>query len=62
MQVITLQELEFDLDDIVYEVKVNRTHLKIEDNDIVLLPLEEYTILKDAYEEWAKTPMTKLDN
>tara|TARA_R100001082_G_scaffold33012_1_gene17117 strand:- start:3551 stop:3727 length:177 start_codon:yes stop_codon:yes gene_type:complete len=52
MRVITLQELEFDLEDIITAINIDKDHLKIKEENVILIPFEDYKILKDSYHEW----------
>jgi hypothetical protein len=59
MKVITLQQLEADFDAILDDVADNRQYYRIQvehGSDVMLVPFEEYEVLKDTYQEWVDEP------
>jgi PHD/YefM family antitoxin component YafN of YafNO toxin-antitoxin module len=58
MKVVTLQQLEADFDAILDDVVENKEFYRIqgEKNDVMLIPYEEYEILKETYQEWVDHP------
>lgn len=61
MKVVTVQQLQADFDAILEDVVTNKEFYRIqgEYQDVMLIPYEEYEILKDTYEEWVDHP--KID-
>jgi len=58
MKVVTLQQLEADFDAILDDVVENKEFYRIqgEKNDVMLIPFEEYEVLKETYQEWVDHP------
>lgn len=58
MKVVTLQQLEADFDAILDDVADNKEYYRIqtEQGDFMLVPYEEYQVLKDTYQEWVEEP------
>ena len=58
MKVVTLQQLEADFDAILADVVENKEFYRIqgEKNDVMLIPYEEYEVLKETYQEWVDHP------
>jgi PHD/YefM family antitoxin component YafN of YafNO toxin-antitoxin module len=58
MKVVTLQQLEADFDAILDDVVENKEFYRIqgEKNDVMLIPYEEYEVLKETYQEWVDHP------
>jgi PHD/YefM family antitoxin component YafN of YafNO toxin-antitoxin module len=58
MKVVTLQQLEADFNAILDDVVENKEFYRIqgEKNDVMLIPYEEYEILKETYQEWVDHP------
>ena len=58
MKVVTLQQLEADFDAILDDVVENKELYRIqgEKNDVMLIPYEEYEVLKETYQEWVDHP------
>jgi PHD/YefM family antitoxin component YafN of YafNO toxin-antitoxin module len=58
MKVVTLQQLEADFDAILDDVVENKEFYSIqgEKNDVMLIPYEEYEVLKETYQEWVDHP------
>jgi PHD/YefM family antitoxin component YafN of YafNO toxin-antitoxin module len=58
MKVVTLQQLEADFDAILDDVVDNKEFYRIqgEKNDVMLIPYEEYGVLKETYQEWVDHP------
>ena len=72
MKNITLQQLERDFDRILDDVVENGEHYnivtvcfdesgKLVDSHVVLIPYKEYSILKEAYEEWVNEDGYKME-
>ena len=61
MKVVTLQQLEADFDAILDDVVNNKEYYRIQgdDNDVMLIPYDEYEVLKDTYQDWVDEP--KID-
>lgn len=61
MKVVTLQQLEADFDAILDDVVNNKEYYRIqgEGNDVMLIPYDEYEVLKDTYQDWVEEP--KID-
>jgi hypothetical protein len=58
MKVITLQQLMDDFDSIMDDVGDNKQYYRIqaEQGDFMLIPHDEFTVLKDTYQEWVDEP------
>lgn len=58
MKVVTLQQLQDDFDAILDDVADNKEYYRIqaEEGDFMLVPYEEYEVLKDTYQEWVEEP------
>jgi PHD/YefM family antitoxin component YafN of YafNO toxin-antitoxin module len=58
MKVVTLQQLEADFDAILDDVVNNKEYYRIqgEENDVMLVPYDEYEVLKDTYQDWVDEP------
>lgn len=58
MKVITVKQLEADFDAIMEDVVENKEYYRIqyEDGDVMLIPYEEYEVLKDTYQDWVAEP------
>jgi PHD/YefM family antitoxin component YafN of YafNO toxin-antitoxin module len=58
MKVVTLQQLEADFDAILDDVVNNKEYYRIqgEENDVMLVPYDEYEVLKDTYQDWVDAP------
>lgn len=63
MKVITLKDLEENFDAILDDVAENRQYYKIqaEEGDFMLVPYEEYQVLKETYQEWVDEPTIDPD-
>lgn len=61
MKVVTLQQLEADFDAILDDVVNNKEYYRIQGdgNDVMLIPYDEYEVLKDTYQDWVEEP--KID-
>jgi hypothetical protein len=57
MKVVTVEQLQEDFDAIMDDVTINLEHYKIttETFAVMLLPVESYSILLEAYDEWIET-------
>ena len=56
MRTITLQELEFDLEDIITAINIDKDHINIDEENVILIPFEDYKVLKESYQEWLTDP------
>lgn len=58
MKVVTLQQLEADFDAILDDVVNNKEYYRIQgnENDVMLVPYDEYEVLKDTYQDWVDEP------
>jgi len=58
MKVVTLQQLEADFDAIFDDVVNNKEYYRIQGdgNDVMLIPYDEYEVLKDTYQDWVEEP------
>jgi hypothetical protein len=58
MKVVTIQQLEADFDAILDDVVNNKEYYRIqgEDNHVMLVPYDEYEVLKDTYQNWVDEP------
>ncbi len=58
MKVVALQQLQDDFDAILDDVADNKEYYRIqaEEGDFMLVPYEEYEVLKDTYQEWVEEP------
>jgi len=58
MKVITLQQLMDDFDKIMDDVADNKQYYRIQsdEGDCILMPHDEFDVLRDAYQEWVEEP------
>ena len=59
MKVVTLQQMESDFDAIMNDVIDNGQYYRIQlesGSDVMLVPYQEYEVLKDTYQEWVEDP------
>lgn len=58
MKVITLQQLMDDFDKIMDDVGDNKQYYRIqaEQGDFILMPHDEFDVLRDTYQEWVEEP------
>lgn len=58
MKVVTVQQLEADFDAIMDDVVENKQYYRIQTNEnaFILMPYDEYQVLKDTYQEWVEHP------
>lgn len=58
MKVVTVQQLEADFDAIMEDVTENKQYYRVQTSDgaFILLPYDEYQVLKDTYQEWVDDP------
>jgi hypothetical protein len=58
MKVVTIQQLEADFDAILDDVVNNKEYYRIQggDNHVMLVPYDEYEVLKDTYQNWVDEP------
>jgi PHD/YefM family antitoxin component YafN of YafNO toxin-antitoxin module len=63
MKVITLKDLEKNFDAILDDVAENRQYYRIqtEEGDFMLVPYEEYQVLKETYQDWVEEPTIDPD-
>lgn len=56
MKTITTQQFEADFDAILTDVMENKQYYHITDCEkpVVLMPCDEYMVLKDTYQEWVE--------
>ena len=61
MKVVTLQQFEADFDAILDDVVVNKEFYRIqsETGDVMMIPYDDYVVLRETYEEWVDHP--KID-
>jgi len=61
MKVITVSQLERDFEAIIDDVADNKQYYRIqgEQGDFMLVPYNEYEVLKETYKEWVEEP--KID-
>lgn len=59
MNVITVKELEERFDEILDDVSINKKHYRIQlenGNACMLIPIEDYSVFQDVYEDWVGQP------
>lgn len=60
MKVVTLKQLEADFDAIMDDVVENKEYYRIQSGedhpDVMLIPYDEYEVLKDTYQDWVEEP------
>lgn len=63
MKVITARQFEQDMEAIIDDVAENKQYYKIQtdDGDFILMPYNEFEVLKDTYKEWVDEPMLDPD-
>ena len=72
MKYVTLQQLEKDFDRIFDDVVENKEHYTItaqymneegacEDKDVLLIPYEDYELLKETYQDWVDGTPSSLE-
>lgn len=72
MKYVTLQQLEKDFDRIFDDVVENREHYTItaqymneegicEDKNVLLIPYEDYELLKETYQDWVDGTPSSLE-
>jgi hypothetical protein len=62
MKVITFQELEASFEHILEDIEANKEHYRIQRDDgedVMLVPVETYTVLKDVYTDWVEEPQNE---
>lgn len=61
MKVITAQQFEQDMEAIIDDVAENKQYYKIQTDygDLILMPYNEFEVLKETYKEWVDEP--KID-
>jgi len=61
MKVITADQFERDFEAIIDDVADNKQYYRIqgEQGDFMLVPYNEYEVLKETYKEWVEEP--KID-
>lgn len=57
IDVLTASKYEVDLEQILDDVAVNKTHyfIKNEDETVAIIPADEYLTLHEIYEDWIQT-------
>lgn len=72
MKYVTLQQLEKDFDRIFDDVVENKEHYTItaqymneegtcEDKNVLLIPCEDYELLKETYQDWVDGTPSSLE-
>ncbi len=58
MKVVTLQQLEADFDAILEDVEVNKEFYRVqsEAGDVMLIPYDDYVVLRETYQDWVDHP------
>lgn len=58
MKVITTAQFEQDLEAIIDDVADNNQYYRIqgEEGDFMLVPFNEFEVLKETYQEWVEDP------
>ena len=58
MKVVTLQQFEADFDAILEDVETNKEFYRIqaENGDVMLIPYDEYVVLRETYQDWVDHP------
>jgi PHD/YefM family antitoxin component YafN of YafNO toxin-antitoxin module len=58
MKVVTLQQLEADFDAILEDVEANKEFYRVqsEAGDVMLIPYDDYVVLRETYQEWVDHP------
>jgi len=62
MKVITFQELEASIEEILEDIEVNKEHYRIQMDDgadVMFVPVETYTVLTDVYTDWIEEPQNE---
>ena len=57
IDVLTVSKYEVDLEQILDDVAVNKSHYFIENEDetVAIIPADEYVTLHEIYEDWIQT-------
>ena len=63
MKVVTAQQFEQDFEAIIDDVADNKQYYRIqtESGDFMLVPHDEYEVLKETYKEWVDEPAINPD-
>jgi PHD/YefM family antitoxin component YafN of YafNO toxin-antitoxin module len=58
MKVVTLQQFEADFDAILEDVEANKEFYRVqsEAGDVMLIPYDDYVVLRETYQEWVDHP------
>jgi PHD/YefM family antitoxin component YafN of YafNO toxin-antitoxin module len=58
MKIVTVRQLEADFESIIDDVADNKQIYRIqtENGNLMLVPYEDYEVLKDTYQEWVEEP------
>jgi hypothetical protein len=63
MKVITVEQLEADLEAIIDDVADNKQYYRIQSplGTFMLVPYDEYEVLKEVYQDWVEEPTIDPD-
>lgn len=63
MKVVTVEQLELDFDAIMDDVAENKQYYRIQSPSgaFMLVPYDEYEVLKEVYQEWVDEPTINPD-
>lgn len=63
MKVITLAQFEQDIETIIDDVADNNQYYRIqaEEGDLILVPYNEFEVLKETYKDWVEEPQINPD-
>ena len=63
MKVVTAQQFEQDFEAIIDDVADNNQYYRIqgEEGDFMLVPFNEFEVLKETYQEWVDEPAINPD-
>lgn len=63
MKVITLAQFEQDIETIIDDVADNNQYYRIqgEEGDLILVPYNEFEVLKETYKDWVAEPQINPD-
>lgn len=58
MKVITIEQFEADFEAIIDDIEHNKEYYRIqtEKGDLMMVPFNEYEVLKDTYQDWVQDP------
>jgi PHD/YefM family antitoxin component YafN of YafNO toxin-antitoxin module len=62
MKVVTFEELETNFDSIMEDVELNKEFYMIqaESGNVMLIPYDQYEVLKDTYQDWVEDTSNEL--